>query len=59
VLGLGRGIKWPVWDEDQEKFIPATEAVMTLSFDHRILDGGAAGRLVGRIGDLLQKPAEL
>ncbi len=59
VLGLGRGIKWPVWDEDQEKFIPATEAVMTLSFDHRILDGGAAGRLLGRISELLQKPDSL
>ncbi|MFK5922299.1 MAG: 2-oxo acid dehydrogenase subunit E2 [Verrucomicrobiota bacterium] len=59
VLGLGRGIKWPVWDEQQEKFLPATEAVMTLSFDHRILDGGAAGRLLGRISELLQQPESL
>lgn len=59
VLGLGRGIKWPVWDENQQKFLPATEAVMTLSFDHRILDGGAAGRLLSRISDLLQQPAAL
>ena len=59
VLGLGRGIKWPVWDEEQEKFVPATEAVMTLSFDHRILDGGAAGRLLGRVAELLQKPEKL
>ncbi|NOX98813.1 MAG: 2-oxo acid dehydrogenase subunit E2 [Verrucomicrobia bacterium] len=59
VLGLGQGTKWPVWDEEQDKFLPATEAVMTLSFDHRILDGGAAGRLLGRIAELLQKPNEL
>ena len=59
VLGLGQGTKWPVWDEKQDKFIPATEAVMTLSFDHRILDGGAAGRLLGRIAQLLQNPDEL
>jgi pyruvate/2-oxoglutarate dehydrogenase complex dihydrolipoamide acyltransferase (E2) component len=59
VLGLGRGIKWPVWDEEREKFVPATEAVMTLSFDHRILDGGAAGRLLGRVAELLQNPEEL
>ncbi len=59
VLGLGRGIKWPVWHEQQEKFLPATEAVMTLSFDHRILDGGAAGRLLGRISELLQQPETL
>ena len=59
VLGMGHGVKWPVWDEEQEKFVPATEAVMTLSFDHRILDGGAAGRLLQRITDLLQNPEEL
>ena len=59
VLGLGRGVKWPVWSEEQEKFLPATEAVMTLSFDHRILDGGAAGRLISRISELLQKPESL
>ena len=59
VLGLGQGTKWPVWDEKQDKFIPATGAVMTLSFDHRILDGGAAGRLLGRIAQLLQNPDEL
>ncbi len=59
VLGLGRGIKWPVWDDEQEKFVPATEAVMTLSFDHRILDGGAAGRLMARIAELLTTPEEL
>jgi pyruvate/2-oxoglutarate dehydrogenase complex dihydrolipoamide acyltransferase (E2) component len=36
-----------------------TEAQLTLSFDHRILDGGAAGRLLGRIAALLQTPEEL
>jgi pyruvate/2-oxoglutarate dehydrogenase complex dihydrolipoamide acyltransferase (E2) component len=35
------------------------EAELTLSFDHRILDGGAAGRLLARVSDLLQKPDEL
>ena len=56
VLGLGAGRKAPVWSEEVGQFIPVTEAELTLSFDHRVLDGGAAGRLLARISDLLQKP---
>jgi pyruvate/2-oxoglutarate dehydrogenase complex dihydrolipoamide acyltransferase (E2) component len=36
--------------------VPVTEANLTLSFDHRVLDGGAAGRLLSRIAALLQTP---
>jgi pyruvate/2-oxoglutarate dehydrogenase complex dihydrolipoamide acyltransferase (E2) component len=35
------------------------EAEVTLSFDHRVLDGGAAGRMLARISELLQKPESL
>jgi len=59
VLGLGAGKKVPFYDEMQKQFVPVMEANLTLSFDHRVLDGGAAGRLVGRIADLLQAPEKL
>jgi pyruvate/2-oxoglutarate dehydrogenase complex dihydrolipoamide acyltransferase (E2) component len=59
VLGIGRGRKQPVWDEAKQAFSPVTEAALTLSFDHRVLDGGAAGRLLARVAERLQKPAEL
>ncbi len=59
VLGLGAGRKKPVWSDEVQQFIPVMEAQLTLSFDHRILDGGAAGRLLHRIADLLQTPEEL
>lgn len=59
VLGLGAGRKVPFWDEARAQFVPIMEANLTLSFDHRVLDGGAAGRLVGRIVDLLQSPEKL
>ncbi|RFC47333.1 MAG: pyruvate dehydrogenase E2 component/2-oxoglutarate dehydrogenase E2 component [Verrucomicrobia bacterium] len=59
VLGLGAGRKKPVWSDEVEAFVPATEAELTLSFDHRILDGGAAGRLLSRVADLLQRPETL
>ncbi len=59
ILGLGAGKKTPRWDEAKNEFVPATEAQITLSFDHRSLDGGGAGRLLKRIIELLEEPAEL
>ncbi len=59
VLGLGAGQKQPVWSEEVNQFIPVTMAELTLSFDHRILDGGGAGRLLARVAQLLQAPEKL
>lgn len=59
VLGLGAGSKVPRWSDEVGTFIPVTEAALTLSFDHRILDGGGAGRLLARVSALLQKPEML
>jgi pyruvate/2-oxoglutarate dehydrogenase complex dihydrolipoamide acyltransferase (E2) component len=59
VLGIGAGRKMPAWDDAKGQFVPVTEAYLTLSFDHRVLDGGAAGRLLKRINDLLQQPDKL
>jgi pyruvate/2-oxoglutarate dehydrogenase complex dihydrolipoamide acyltransferase (E2) component len=59
VLGIGAGKKVPFWDEAKSQFVPVIEANLTLSFDHRVLDGGAAGRLLSRIAALLQTPEKL
>jgi pyruvate/2-oxoglutarate dehydrogenase complex dihydrolipoamide acyltransferase (E2) component len=59
VLGLGMGRKRPAWDEASGTFLPVTEAELTLSFDHRLLDGGGAGRLLARVAELLQRPEGL
>ncbi len=59
MLGLGAGKKVPFWDESQNQFVPVTEAQMTLSFDHRSLDGGGGGRLLKRVIELLEDPAKL
>jgi pyruvate/2-oxoglutarate dehydrogenase complex dihydrolipoamide acyltransferase (E2) component len=59
LLGMGAGKKSPVWDEQKQQFVPTTQAEMTLSFDHRSLDGGGAGRLLKRVVELLQDPAKL
>jgi pyruvate/2-oxoglutarate dehydrogenase complex dihydrolipoamide acyltransferase (E2) component len=59
VLGLGAGSKVPHWSDEVNQFIPVTEAELTLSFDHRTLDGGGAGRLLARVAKLLQEPEKL
>jgi pyruvate/2-oxoglutarate dehydrogenase complex dihydrolipoamide acyltransferase (E2) component len=59
VLGMGAGRRVPFWDEARGQFVPITEANITLSFDHRVLDGGAAGRLLARIAALVQDPERL
>lgn len=56
VLGMGAGRIVPSWDKEKQQFVPVTEAQFTLSFDHRVLDGGAAGRLLTRIAALVQQP---
>ena len=59
IVGLGYGEKRPFWDEKAERFIPRLEADLTISFDHRVIDGGQSGRLVRRIMELLAAPDTL
>ena len=59
VLGMGAGHPMPHWDETKGQFVPVIQCNLTLSFDHRVLDGGAAGRLLQRIAALMQQPEKL
>ena len=59
VLGMGAGRRVPHWDEAKQQFVPIMEANLTLSFDHRVLDGGGAGRLLARIAALMGAPENL
>ena len=59
LLGLGAGKKVPSWNEQKKEFAPRTEAQVTLSFDHRSIDGGGAGRLLKRVIELLESPKKL
>jgi len=59
VLGMGAARRAPSWDETKGQFVPIMEANVTLSFDHRVIDGGAAGRLLARIAELLARPEKL
>jgi pyruvate/2-oxoglutarate dehydrogenase complex dihydrolipoamide acyltransferase (E2) component len=59
IVGLGYGEMRPFWDEKSAAFVPRLEAELTVSFDHRVIDGGQSGRLVSRILALLARPEEL
>lgn len=59
VLGMGAARRVPSWDAGKGQFVPVMEANVTLSFDHRVLDGGAAGRLLARVAELLGSPEKL
>jgi pyruvate/2-oxoglutarate dehydrogenase complex dihydrolipoamide acyltransferase (E2) component len=55
IIGLGRGEKRPVWDEATSQFLPRQMAELTVTFDHRVIDGGAAGKLITRLVSLLEE----
>lgn len=59
LVGLGAGKKIPSWDEAKKEFVPKTKAQITLSFDHRSIDGGGAARLLKRVIELLEDPKKL
>lgn len=59
VLGMGAARHAPSWDSVKGQFMPIMEANLTLSFDHRVIDGGAAGRLLQHVADLMSKPEKL
>lgn len=59
VLGMGAARRVPHWDVAKGQFVPIMEANLTLSFDHRVLDGGAAGRLLARVAELILHPDRL
>jgi len=59
VLGMGAARHEPHWDSVKSQFVPVMEANLTLSFDHRVLDGGAAGRLLQRVSELMKQPEDL
>ena len=59
ILGISAGVKRPVWSDEVNAFIPVTEAELALTFDHRVIDGGDAGRLLNRVAKLLESPCEL
>ncbi|OOG51952.1 dihydrolipoyllysine-residue acetyltransferase [Polaromonas sp. C04] len=51
ILGLSRGQMKPVWDGKQ--FVPRLVLPLSLSYDHRVIDGASAARFNAYLGQVL------
>ena len=51
ILGLSKGQMKPVWDGKQ--FVPRLTLPLSLSYDHRVIDGASAARFNAYLGQLL------
>jgi len=51
ILGVSRSFMKPVWDGKQ--FVPQLTLPMSLSYDHRVIDGASAARFNAYLGSLL------
>jgi pyruvate dehydrogenase E2 component (dihydrolipoamide acetyltransferase) len=56
ILGATRSAMKPVWNSKANEFVPRLMVPLSLSYDHRVIDGAAAARfvayLVGVLSDL-------
>jgi pyruvate dehydrogenase E2 component (dihydrolipoamide acetyltransferase) len=53
ILGVTRAAVKPVWDEATGAFLPRLMLPLSLSYDHRVIDGAAAARFVVHLVKLL------
>jgi pyruvate dehydrogenase E2 component (dihydrolipoamide acetyltransferase) len=51
ILGVSRAAVKPVWDG--KAFVPRTLLPLSLSYDHRVIDGAKAARFLSHLGNLL------
>jgi pyruvate dehydrogenase E2 component (dihydrolipoamide acetyltransferase) len=57
ILGVSRSSMKPVWDGDN--FQPRLMLPLSLSYDHRVIDGADGVRFTTRLADLLQDIRQL
>ncbi|MGB7606053.1 MAG: dihydrolipoamide acetyltransferase family protein [Lutisporaceae bacterium] len=55
ILGVGRIVRKPVVNENEE-IVPASMMTISLSFDHRVVDGALAAQFLKLIKDYLEDP---
>jgi len=57
ILGVSRSQTTPVWDG--RTFVPRLMLPISLSYDHRVIDGAAGARFCVRLTELLSDPREM
>ena len=56
ILGVARGSVEPVWDEGAAEFKPRTMMPLSLSYDHRLIDGADAARFLRLVCETIEDP---
>jgi pyruvate dehydrogenase E2 component (dihydrolipoamide acetyltransferase) len=51
ILGVSKSAKRPVWNG--KEFVPRLMVPLSLSYDHRVIDGASAARFTAYLGTLL------
>lgn len=59
ILGLGAVRSAPDWNPSTKGWDRIKEAEFTITFDHRIADGGAAARLLTRVAEFIEHPERI
>ena len=57
ILGLSRTAIEPLWQDD--KFVPRPMLPLSLSYDHRVIDGADAARFLRFVADALEQPLSI
>ncbi|MEM6431713.1 MAG: 2-oxo acid dehydrogenase subunit E2, partial [Deinococcota bacterium] len=56
ILGVARGGIEPVWNKETETFEPKMMIPLSLSYDHRLIDGADAARFLRFICQTVEDP---
>jgi pyruvate dehydrogenase E2 component (dihydrolipoamide acetyltransferase) len=56
ILGVSRGSTEPVWNKDTNAFEPKMMMPLSVSYDHRLVDGAGAARFLRWICEAVEEP---
>ena len=56
ILGVSRGVTEPVWRERWQTFEPRQMLPLSLSYDHRVIDGADAMRFLRWVVEAIEQP---
>ncbi len=57
ILGLGRIARRPVFEGDTDRVVSREHIVLSLTFDHRVVDGAPAARFLQQFARMVENPA--
>ncbi len=56
ILGVSRGGMEPVWDDEKGEFVPRLTMPLSVTYDHRLIDGASAARFLRWVCRAIEDP---